>query len=102
MWYFQTKEPRKEPEELPESGKPSLTSTWVASSTETLSSQKCAWSNEDVAIIKKYFVTPKKAISIHEVRKMFQEIEELRNLLKEKRLQQCVDKIQNMRKKKGK
>lgn len=100
--YFQTKEPRKEPEELPESGKPSLTSTWVASSTETLSSQKCAWSNEDAAIIKKYFVTPKKAISIHEVRKMFQEIEELRNLLKEKRLQQCVDKIKNMRKEKGK
>ena len=100
--YFQTKEPRKEPEELPESGKPSLTSTWVASSTETLSSQKCAWSNEDAAIIKKYFVTPKKAISIHEVRKMFQEIEELRNLLKEKRLQQCVDKTKNMRKEKGK
>ena len=101
VWYFQTKEPRKELEELPESGKPSLTSTWVASSTETLSSQKCTWSKEDAAIITKYFVTPKKATSIHEVRKMFQEIE-LWNLLKEKRLQQCVDKIKNMRKKKGK
>ena len=102
MRYFQTKEPRKELEELPESGKPSLTSTWVASSTETLSSQKCAWSKEHAAIIAKYFVTPKKAISIHEVRKMFQEIEELRNPLKEKRLQQCVDKTKNMRKEKGK
>ena len=65
MRYFQTKEPRKELEELPESGKPSLTSTWVASSTETLSSQKCAWSKEHAAIIAKYFVTLKKAISIH-------------------------------------
>lgn len=26
MWYFQTKESRKEPEQLPESGKPSRTS----------------------------------------------------------------------------
>ena len=99
--YFQTKEPRKELEELPESGKPSLTSTSVASSTEMLSSQKCTWS-KDAAIIAKYFVTLKKATSIHEVRKMFQEIEKLRNLLKEKRLQQCVNKIKNMRKKKGK
>ena len=89
MWYFQTKEPRKEPEQLPESVKLSRTSNWVASSTETLSSQKCEWSKDERAIIVKYFVTPEKAISIHEVRKMFQEIEELRNLLKEEVAATC-------------
>lgn len=89
MRYFQTKEPTKEPEQLPESGKPSRTSNWVASPTETLSSQKCEWSKDHGAIIVKYFVKPEKAISIHEVRKMFQEIEELQNLPKEEVAATC-------------
>lgn len=54
-----------------------------------LSSQKCEWSKDNGAIIVKYFVTPEKAISIHDVRKMFQEIEGLRNLLKEEVAATC-------------
>ena len=62
--YLQQREPRKDPEELPETESHTTTSAWVeqTSTTATLSSTRTEWLQEESQLIYKHFVQPNKTV----------------------------------------
>ena len=99
--YLQQVEPRKDPQDLPEIHQETRTSAWVeqTSTTATLSTTRTEWLQEQSKLITKYFVQPDKALTKAEIMALFKEKEDLKQLLTTKTMQQCIDKIKNMRKK---